>query len=201
MTNPTLEVDTHLHVRTRLIALLHASKKTNESRKSLKKFEALKEDLLVLGSFSSTTFVAKECKARKNEEGRGSVQINEVLQDTRKTKSSPKGEDSFLNNDPFSSGAYFQEGKNETRKRKRNNYYDTIESDDRDETFSTCSDISWCDNFLYSPLSSPEFSFLEEMINRDCNSSKKESSMSNYDWAEHRSSFTDRERFYYSNQM
>lgn len=199
MTNPTLEVDTHLHVRTRLITLLHASKKTNESRKSLKKFEALKEDLLVLGSFSSTTFVAKECKARKNEEGRGSVQINEVLPDTRKTKSSPKGEDSFLNNDPFSTGA----GKNETRKRKRNDYCGIIESDDRDETFSTCSDISWCDNFLLSPLSSPEFSFLEEMINRDCNSSKKdmESSMSNYDWGEHRSSFTDRERFYYSNQM
>lgn len=47
MTEPILDIDTHL-VKTRLIALLHASKKSNESRKSLKKFEALKEDLIVL---------------------------------------------------------------------------------------------------------------------------------------------------------
>ena len=163
MTNPVLEIDTHI-VRTRLISLLHASKKSNESRNSLKKFEALKEDLLLLGSFSMTTFVAEECKARKSEEGRGSIQRNEVLQDTGKTKSSPEGEDSFLNNNPFSTGSYFQEGKNETKKRKRNKYDGIIDCDDRDETFSTCSDISWCDNFLYSPLLSPDYSFLEEIM-------------------------------------
>lgn len=205
MTEPTNEANTHL-IKTRLIALLQASRKSNESRKSLKKFDALKEDFLfgsMQGSFISTTLAAEPYKARKTEERGGSTQRYEyaVLEETRTMNDhtrSPSEEDSFLNNE-----AYLQCEK-DAKKRKRNDCYGIIaENDDRAETLSTCSDWSWCNNFLDSPVSSPEISFLEEDIHRDRNFAKEDikNSMTDYEWREQRSFIAERENFFVINQM
>ena len=192
MTEPILDIDTHL-VRTRLIALLHASKKSNESRKSLKKFEALKEDLIVLGSLSLTKLVAKECKARKKQE-RNFIQSKEFLEENRlandTSTSHTTAEDPYLyNHDHKVLGrAYYSSGMTNEKKRKRNDCYGNIENTCREDCLSPCSDRSWCcDKFLYSPaVSSPEYSFLEEECNHDDKQYMMEKNMTNsmgdYDW-------------------
>lgn len=192
MTEPILDIDTHL-VKTRLIALLHASKKSNESRMSLKKFEALKEDLIVLGSLSSTKLLEKECKQSKE-----FLEENRLANDT---STSHTAEDPYLYNHDHKvlCRAYYSSGITNEKKRKRNNCYGIIENTSREDCLSPCnSDRSWCaDKFLYSPVSSPEYSFLEEECNHDDKQYMMEKNMTNsigdYDRRQQRSFIIDRD--------
>lgn len=196
MTEPT-DSDTQHLVKTRLIALLNASRKSIESRKSLKKFDALKLDLMLLvGFFSSTNLLAKDCKAGEKEK-RNFIQENESLQGANDTTSHATTADLYdpYNHNTVLDGAYSSNVTND-RKRKRNDCYGTIENHSREEDcFSTCSERSLCDKFLYSPISSPEYSFLEEEINCDHDGMKEDikSSMSDYDWRQQKSSIKDRD--------